>query len=282
MTPMTPTNVLSRCFLPIVSVLFFACEFQTSAAESPSTAETVAWRKGADQGDADAQYHLGMHYLSGAGLIEDKWIEYLKKPKTESHNYGHYIAPADDFLANEKVCSAAESNEKAVEWFRKSADQGHAGAQLQMGSYYTKGCNVPSDLWGSKYNFEINDTEAVKWYRKAAEQGNAVGQFELGFHYYTGKGVPKSDDEQFKWFRKAADQGQVDAQEMLGICYASGVGVTKDVVLAYMWFSLATAGGKEGAMERREGMTQWMSQKDIAKAQKLSGEWKPTTGNNAP
>ena len=51
---------------------------------------------------------------------------------------------------------------EAVKWFRKAAEQGHAGAQANLGFMYDRGWGVPED-----------DREAVKWFRKAAEQGHA-------------------------------------------------------------------------------------------------------------
>ncbi|MBO7224189.1 MAG: sel1 repeat family protein, partial [Kiritimatiellae bacterium] len=56
---------------------------------------------------------------------------------------------------------------EAVKWFRKAAEQGHAGAQYRLGICYGKGLGVPQD-----------HEEAAKWVRKAAEQGDA-GAIEL-------------------------------------------------------------------------------------------------------
>ena len=49
---------------------------------------------------------------------------------------------------------------EAVNWFRKAADQGYAGAQLNLGLSYENGSGVKQDK-----------VEAAKWYHKAAEQG---------------------------------------------------------------------------------------------------------------
>jgi TPR repeat protein len=51
--------------------------------------------------------------------------------------------------------------EAAVKWYRKSAKQGHARAQYNLGVCYENGRGVAKDL-----------EEAVKWYRKSAEQGD--------------------------------------------------------------------------------------------------------------
>ena len=48
---------------------------------------------------------------------------------------------------------------EAVRWYRLAADQGHAGAQQNLGVTYSDGRGVSK-----------NDTEAVRWYRLAADQ----------------------------------------------------------------------------------------------------------------
>ena len=68
----------------------------------------------------------------------------------------------------------------AVGWYRKSADQGDAEAQSDLGYMYAEGKGVPQDY-----------TEAVRWYHKAADQGYARGQDGLGYAYSHGAGVPQ-------------------------------------------------------------------------------------------
>jgi len=96
---------------------------------------------------------------------------------------------------------------KAVEWYRKAAEQGHAGAQYMLGWCYENGDGVSQD-----------NVKRVEWYRKAAEQGHARAQFALGRHYFYGSGgVPQDYTKAAQWYRKAADQGETDAKELLDI-----------------------------------------------------------------
>jgi len=62
-------------------------------------------------------------------------------------------------------------------WYRKAAEQGHAGGQCDLGFMYENG-------QGAKHNH----AEAVRWYQKSAEQGHAGGQSNLGFMYANGLG----------------------------------------------------------------------------------------------
>ena len=86
-----------------------------------------------------------------------------------------------------------------------------------------------------------------------------------------------------QWYRKAADQGNANAQSILGVMYANGRGVTKDDVQAYMWVNLAAAGTsdadvREQAQKTRDAFAARMTPAQIGEAQRLSREWKPTSG----
>ena len=91
---------------------------------------------------------------------------------------------------------------EAVNWYRKAAEQGDAGAQDMLGSMYTAGRGVPQD-----------PAEAVSWYRKAAEQGDAEAQFNLGVMYANGKGVLRDYVQAHKWFNLSAARGSADAEK---------------------------------------------------------------------
>jgi TPR repeat protein len=82
--------------------------------------------------------------------------------------------------------------------------------------------------------------------------------------------------EAANWFRKAADQGLAAAQTNLGGLYAEGKGVQPDIVLSCMWFTLAAAQGDEVAVKHREMIVAQMTKDQIAEAERLTREWKPT------
>lgn len=76
--------------------------------------------------------------------------------------------------------------------------------------------------------------------------------------------------------RPLAEQGDATAQYNLGFFYDNGLRVPQDHVSAYMWFSLSAAQGKEGAATFRDLIARRMTPAQIAEAQKLAREWKPT------
>jgi len=111
---------------------------------------------------------------------------------------------AEGAFENGRKCYAAMKYAEAAKWFRQAADQGHAGAQNEMGLLYQWGEGVALDY-----------PEAIKWFRRAAEQGNADAQYALGQMHRAGMGVAHNDDEAKKWLRLAAEQGHKGAQNFL-------------------------------------------------------------------
>ena len=78
------------------------------SAARDALAEAVKWfRKAAEQGDASAQFNLGVMYANGEGVPED--------------------------------------DQEAVRWYRKAAGQGSAEAQYCLGRMYYEGKGVPED-----------------------------------------------------------------------------------------------------------------------------------------
>jgi hypothetical protein len=54
------------------------------------------------------------------------------------------------------------------------------------------------------------------------------------------------------------------------------LGVLQDYVRAHMWFNLSAAQGYQDAVKNRDMVALRMTPSQIAEAQKLAREWKPT------
>jgi TPR repeat protein len=117
---------------------------------------------------------------------------------------------------------------------------------------------------------------ALQLLRPLAEQGDPRAEYYLGKLYYVGGGVTESNVEAVNWYRKAAEQGFAMAQYDLGYAYEKGVGVLREVVNAHMWLNLAAAGGQRDAADERDELEKRMTPAQIAEAEKLAREWKPT------
>ena len=140
-------------------------------------AEAVRWyRLAAEQGNALAQFNLGVMYFAGRGVPQD--------------------------------------HAEAVRWYRLGAEQGIAAAQFFLGVAYSLGRGIPQDYaeavrWLSSGRragatpspshpsglrtasvgaCRRTTLKPVRWSRLAAEQGHADAQFFLGVAYGTGRG----------------------------------------------------------------------------------------------
>ena len=129
-----------------------------------------------------------------------------------------------------------KDDQEAVRWYRKSAEQGLAGAQFLLGSMYATGKGVPQDF-----------REAAKWYRRSAEQGLAEAQYGLGYMYAEGEGVPQDHQEAVRWFRKSAEQGLAAAQNHLSLMHLNSIGAPQDDREAAKWTRKSAARGDAAA-----------------------------------
>jgi uncharacterized protein len=121
-------------------------------------------------------------------------------------------------------------------------------------------------------------TTALRLWRALATQGDVKAQMWLGqiYDYGLSDKIPQDYAEAVKWYRLAANQDDPDRQFFLGEMYFMGQGVTRDLIQAYMWFDLAAAKGDRLKAELRDDFAKALTQEQIAEAQKLSREWKPT------
>ena len=115
--------------------------------------------KAAAQGDAAAQYNLGVMYDNGEGVAEDdiKAVAWYQKAADQ----GYAGAQTNLGWMYVKGKGVTKDAVKAVAWYQKAAAQGDADAQLNLGWMYEKGKGVTKDT-----------VKAVAWYQKAAAQGD--------------------------------------------------------------------------------------------------------------
>ena len=155
---------------------------------------------------------------------------------------------------------------EAIRWYRKAADQGYSASQYNLGFKYYHGEGVAQDYH-----------EALHWYRLAAAQGVPLAQQQLGMMYTKGTGVAQNYEEALQWYRLAADQGEKTAMFNVGVHYQYGLGIAKDLVQAHKWYHLCALAGFDEGARWRETVAQRMTPAQIADAQQLAREWRPTT-----
>ena len=184
----------------------------------------------ARRGNVEAQIRLATAYADGDGVTQD----YGKQPIGLARRRDAAMRARNSVSAF--VTPTARGwrriTREAVEWFRRSAEQGNSGAQVSLGLCLQKALGAPS-----------NQKEAVQWFRRAAESGDAAGQVSLASALQSGRGISKNEVEAADWFRKAAAQGQPEAEFNLGKCHQDGLGVAMDANAAFQCFRRAADKG---------------------------------------
>ncbi len=112
--------------------------------------QAVYWyRKAAEQGDAAAQYNLGVRYANGRGVAKDdvQAVYWYRKAAEQ----GLAIAQYNLGVHYDDGKGVTEDDAQAVYWYRKAAEQGDAAAQNLLCLYYYSGYGVAKDLEQAKY-----------------------------------------------------------------------------------------------------------------------------------
>ena len=161
-----------------------------------------------------------------------------------------------------------KSIKDAIDWYRKSADQGFSGAQFNLGVIYDTGKGVPKDkaeaarfyllaaeqgvkeamcnlgciLLKGASGIEKNEVEAVRWFKNASDLNCPYGQNSLASCYLKGRGIKKDKDEAFRLYKLSAEQGYARARQNLSLCYEKGKGVPVDKDEAERWLKFSESG----------------------------------------
>mgnify|MGYP002624631979 CR=1 FL=1 len=206
--------------------------------EDPNvTGEALKYYQDALNGDAKAQNSLAWCYDQGNGVKKDpnRAVFWYRK----SADQGNMWAMDNLGWSYEHGEGVNKDYDQAVYWYRRSAEHGSANA-----------CNNLGRCYEYEYGVEKDYDQAVYWYRKAAEGDNAYGINNLGECYYSGNGVEQDYEQAFLLYYKAAKKGIPRAQNNLANCYYDGTGVAQDIAQAIYWYSKAAEQGSSLAMEK--------------------------------
>lgn len=184
--------------------------------------EAARWLSlASDKGDAHAQYYLALIYLYGWGVEED--IEKAEKLLRSAATQG--LPHAQNALG--KFCEDYGRKSEPASWYLKAAEQGDADAQYNLGRLIQLGISVPETSYHD---------EADQWLREA---GADIEQY---------RDVTDDPSEAIRWLSAAAKQGHVDALFLLAKMYDSGEGCTKNLKEARELYQLAAERGHTEAM----------------------------------
>ena len=208
----------------------------------------------AKQGDAVAQYTLGLMYAEGRGDSQNdtKAIEWLGK--AAEHGVANPVRVYLDYMCDNyhkklgvHKGKKREVYRKKVRRFRQAAEQGGAQAKACLGAMYALGRGVSR-----------NDDEALRWLKLAARQD---ARAQASFNAMTAEGYSILQDiaddqrrhtERDDWLKsyfkfEENAKGDACAQAVLGFMYAAGKGVSQNDDEAVHWLKLAAEQGDVGA-----------------------------------
>lgn len=193
---------------------------------------TIYWLQAADNGDAEAQYRVGlMTELGNNGVPKDTERALALYRKAAAQGYPDACVKLGWILTSGTL--APQDFPQAMTLFRKAADAGLPGGMEGVATLYERGAGVPKD-----------EVQALDWHRKAADLGNAAAQTRVGFYHHRGRGGLTPDGAQaLAWYTKAGDQGDAGAWAGLGGLYLEGFGVPRDYAKAESWFRKAALEG---------------------------------------
>ena len=175
----------------------------------------------AKAGQAEAQYEVGIMYLKGQGVAQDRdqAIRWLKA----SANSGYQLAAS-------KLGRIEEQESKFTE-LQAKAEGGDLEAQYELAMMYLKGRGIDAD-----------ESKARRWLQKAADSNDARAITRLGILNYKAEGGNTNYKQALSLFKRVSGDS-VLAQYYLGEMYAEGAGVKKDYEAAIGWYKKAAEGG---------------------------------------
>lgn len=173
---------------------------QVPAPAATPVSEIATLRDAATDGDATAQFRLGLRYRDGDGVSQSyteaaRWF-------MAAANQGHVDAQMNLGVMYRQGVGVPKSIDDARIWLHAAAREGHAEAQKYLGEVYAQDDQGTPDYF-----------QAARWFSEAAQQGVVDAQYNMGVLYEGGLGVPRDIEQAYYWFGLAARLGDSVAAE---------------------------------------------------------------------
>lgn len=158
-------------------------------------------------------------------------VDYSKLPIEQLTKYAEKDNPTAQVEMGSRFSQGRDvpqNPEKAFAWYLKAAENGLPEAQLQIGTRFTIGQGTPQDMG-----------EAKIWLDKAEKAGEPGAAFQIGYWHYR-----KGEYEQaIAWFDKSYQQGSKQASTYLGLSYVQ----KNDISKAIPWLETGAESGDANA-----------------------------------
>jgi TPR repeat protein len=228
------------------------------------------YRAKAEQGQAEAQYYLGMIYRTGShGVAKNVPVSvtWLTKSAEQGHSRAQYYLGRTYFDFDGNTSGVAQDTRNAVSWWGKAAAQGDADAQEALGFCYARGFGglVKNEI--EAYAYQIlasrSNASAMAWRGKleaslspeSLRAGVARSKVLQAAVVAAPKSVVPASAEPAKVptpdvTKTMTEQRDAYAQYRMGYRYANGDGVEKNLVESLKWYRKAAENGQIEAQYR--------------------------------
>lgn len=154
----------------------------------------LEWLPIAEQGDANAQFSLGVMYSQGLGVAENlsEAVRWFRLAAVGGKSEAQFTLGV---FYSQGIVGKPDPDE-AIRWYTMAARQGDADAQFALGLLHSGVAGIDLDL-----------SAAAAWFTQAANNGHATSQASLGLMYSMGRGVPQHDVCAYAWLSLAAAAG---------------------------------------------------------------------------
>ncbi len=167
--------------LPINAQTERSASFDQQSAQYSEAFEN--WMLLAIEGDAEAQFNLGLLYSEGKGVpVDYRQAAFWYRKGAEQGHTGAQYNLAHLYLDGHGV---DKDPVKATHWWQQAAQRGHVLAQQYLGYAYYKGIGVNKD-----------QQEALRWFREAAKGGDWRAEKMLATIEQTLEPAPKTAKQQ--------------------------------------------------------------------------------------
>ena len=210
----------------------------TAQAKPPAAMRDEAVPKGEES--PEQTYQAAENLLKGNGSEADasKGFELMLKAANKDHLPAVFAVA---YLYHAGIGTAKDLS-KAIGWFRKAAERGHAISQFNLGKLLIA---EVTPLQPGMQDLAAQHQEGLEWLRKSAAQGQVDARTTYGTLLMNGDlGLKQDPTTAAKdYLIPAADTGDTDAMNALGTLYQIGNGVAFDPAAAENFFRKAAMAG---------------------------------------
>ena len=184
--------------------------YQSELIEAAKTTKLLA-----DQGNADAQYNMGVYYFYGDGVEQNyqQSFDYFKLAAAQGNIDAQYNLGELYYLGR----GTAQNYKESARITKILADKNDVDALIHLAMLYKKGIVYPKDT-----------NMTVKYLELAAKQNSDYAEYSLGKLYEEGVSINQNYTLAAKYYKLASLKKFSKAQKKLARLYLEGLGVIQN------------------------------------------------------